>query len=138
MEAALSVAHTIEPDLASLGWFAILWLACCLSGLIISGMLPLNARTTNLSTYGGIGLVAGNIILLFLLLIGTALFAAFTLRVSSIIIFASWIFLFMPTILDVFPERWLDSRGGLVFLFCVQALALMLLWRSAAFAATLS
>ncbi|EKS41406.1 MULTISPECIES: hypothetical protein [Afipia] len=138
MEAALSIARTVEPDLVSLGWFSILWLACCLSGLTISGMLPLGVRANNLSTPSGTGLVVVNIFLLFLLLAGTALFAALTLRVSSIILMASWIFLFVPAILDVFPERWIDSRGGLTVLLCVQAVALVMLCRSSSVVATLS
>ena len=135
---ALSIARTIEPDLVSLGWFSILWLACCLSGLIISGMLPLGVRGEKLSSPSGASLVVVNIFLLFLLLLGTVLFAAFTIRVSSIILMASWIFLFVPAILDVFPERWIDSRGGLTVLLCVQAVALVMLCQFSSFAATLS
>lgn len=79
MEAVLSVARSVEPDLRSLGCFAILWAACSLSGLIISGLLPLGARA-NSSAPLGFGLVIGNAILLVLLLIGTVVFAASTLR----------------------------------------------------------
>ena len=45
MDTAMSVVHSVEPDLSSLSWFALLWLVCCVSGLTISGMLPLVPTT---------------------------------------------------------------------------------------------
>ena len=137
MEAVLSVARSVEPDLRSLGCFAILWAACSLSGLIISGLLPLGARA-NSSAPLGFGLVIGNAILLVLLLIGTVVFAASTLRLSSIILMGSWIFLFSPAIFNVVPQRWLDSYAGLLVLLCIQAAAVMMLGQSAHFANALS
>ncbi len=130
MDAVFSVARAVEPDLGSLGWFAVLWLACCICGLILSGMLPLGVRVTNVATSAGSGLVIGNLILLLLLLVGVALFAASALRVSSIILVASWTFLFVPAVVDAIPERWTDSYGGLMVLLCVQVVALTMLYRS--------
>lgn len=112
-----------------MGWFGVLWLACCLSALIISGMLPLRARTANLASPGIAGLVVVNAVVLLFLLAGTLLFAAITLRVVSIILFAGWIFLFVPALLNALPQRWTDSRGGLTVLLCIQVLALVILCR---------
>ena len=80
----------------------------------------------------------GNAILLVLLLIGTVVFAASTLRLSSIILMGSWIFLFAPAIFNVVPQRWLDSYAGLLVLLCIQAAAVMMLGQSAHFANALS
>lgn len=138
MDAILSVARAVEPDLGSLGWFAILCLACCICGLILSGMLPLGVRAANVATFGGAGLIIGNLILLLLLIVGVALFAALALRVSSIILVASWTFLFVPAVVDAIPERWTDSYGGLIVLLCVQAVALTMLYQSGYLAIPLS
>ena len=138
MDAVLSVARAVEPDLGSLGWFVILWLACCICGLILSGMLPLGMRATNLATFGGASLAIGNVILLLLLFVGAALFAVSALRISSIVLVASWIFLFVPAVVDALPERWTDSYGGLMVLLGVQTVALTMLYRSGHFAIALS
>ena len=138
MDTVFSVARAVEPDLGSLGLFVILCLACCICGLILSGMLRLGMRTTKVATVAGSGLVIGNLILLLLLFVGVALFAASALRTSSIILVASWTFLFVPAVVDAIPERWTDSYGGLMVLLCVQAVALTMLYRSGYLAIPLS
>lgn len=137
MDAAISIAQSVEPELASLGWFLALWLACCLSALTISGMLPLHARSASLATSANTGLVVGNLICLLLLLIGTLVFSAVNLRVSTIILFAGLVFLFMPAVFEMIPDRWRDSHAGLAVLFAIQAAILTALYQSHSISETL-
>lgn len=129
MDAAISIAQAVEPELASLGWFLVLWLACCLSALTISGMLPLRARSAKLATLANAGLVVGNLICLLLLLIGTFVFSTVNLRVSTIILFGGLVFLFMPAVFQMVPDRWRDSHAGLAVLFAIQTAILVNLYQ---------
>jgi hypothetical protein len=122
MDAAISIAQAVEPELASLGWFLVLWLACCLSALTISGMLPLRARSAKLATLANAGLVVGNLTCLFLLL-------TVNLRVSTIILFGGLVFLFMPAVFQMVPDRWRDSHAGLAVLFAIQTAILVNLYQ---------
>lgn len=127
MDTAMSVVHSVEPDLSSLSWFALLWLVCCVSGLTISGMLPLRETSP---VRGGAVLVIGNVIALLLLVIGTLLFAALSLRVSSIILVSAAVFLYMPVAFNSVPQKWRDTRAGLALLMCIQITALTFVCRS--------
>ena len=106
MDTVFSVARAVEPDLGSLGLFAILCLACCICGLILSGMMSLSMRTTYVATLAGSGLVIGNLVLLLLLFVGVTLFAASALCASSIFLVASWTFLFVAAVVVGVPSRW--------------------------------
>jgi hypothetical protein len=68
-----------------------------------------------------------NLALLAILLIGVALFAHETLRWTSVVVAGGLIFLFVPSIFEVIPNHWRDSRGGLALLVALQLTSLALL-----------
>ena len=116
----------LEPNVAALSWFALLWSICCLAFFQLAGMYPLRAaRSTVL-------LVLGNTALWLVLLAGTLAFAWAELRWTSIVVVAGILFLFIPELFQAIPERFRDGRIGLAVagvvlisaigvLFCVSA-----------------
>jgi hypothetical protein len=65
--------------------------------------------------------------LLAALLGGVALVAHQTLRWTSVVVAGGLIFLFVPSVFEVIPKEWRDSRGGLLILGALQLAALALL-----------
>jgi hypothetical protein len=117
----------IEPNGAALALFAATFAACCLSFFTLAGMFPARARPLPVAGQLGSLLVLFNLALMMVLLGGVALFAHQTLRWTSIIVAGGLIFLFVPSIFEIIPNAWRDSRGGLVFLGALQLASLALL-----------
>jgi hypothetical protein len=117
----------IEPNGVALMLFVATFAAGCLSFFTLAGMFPARARP--LPVAGSIGnlLVLLNLALLAVLLGGVALFAHETLRWTSIVVAGGLIFLFVPSIFEVIPNKWRDSRGGLLVLGALQLVSLALL-----------
>jgi hypothetical protein len=61
------------------------------------------------------------------LLGGVMLYAHETLRWTSVVVAGGLIFLFVPSVFEVIPNEWRDSRGGLLILGVVQLASLALL-----------
>ena len=117
----------IEPNGVALALFAATFAACCLSFFTLAGMFPARARPLPVAGQLGSLLVLFNLALMMVLLGGVALFAHQTLRWTSVIVAGGLIFLFVPSILQIIPNAWRDSRGGLMFLGALQLASLALL-----------
>jgi hypothetical protein len=117
----------IEPNGVALMLFAATFAASCLSFFTLAGMFPARARPLPVTGHIGGLLVILNLALLAVLLGGIALFARETLRWTSIVVTGGLIFLFAPSIFQVIPNGWRDSRSGLVFLGALQIASLALL-----------
>jgi hypothetical protein len=118
---------TIEPNGVALALFAATFAAGCLSFFTLAGMFPANARPLPVAGHMGNLLVLSNLALLLVLFGGVALFAHETLRWTSIVVSGGLIFLFVPSVFEIIPNAWRDSRGGLVLLGALQLVALALL-----------
>jgi hypothetical protein len=123
----LALNH-LEPNIAALSWFALLWSICCLTFFQLAGMYPLRAATAR----NALLLVLGNTALWLVLLAGTLAFAIAELRWTSIVVVAGLLFLFIPELFQAIPGRFRDGRAGLAVaglvliaalgvLFCVGA-----------------
>ena len=119
--------NAIEPNGVALLLFAATFAACCLSGFTLTGMFPARARPLAVAGYVGSLLVLLNLALLAMLLGGVALLAHQMLRWTSVVVAGGLIFLFVPSIFEIVPNGWRDSRGGLVFLSALQFASLALL-----------
>ena len=119
--------NAIEPNGFALALFAATFAAGCLSFFTLAGMFPAQARPLPVAGHAGNLLVLLNIALLTMLLIGVALYAHETLRWTSIVVAGGLIFLFVPSIFQIIPNEWRDSRGGLVALGALQLASLALL-----------
>ena len=117
----------IEPNGVALMLFAATFAASCLSFFTLAGMFPARVRPLPVAGHLGSLLVLLNLALLAVLLGGVALFARETLRWTSVVVAGGLIFLFVPSIFQVIPNAWRDSRGGLVFLGALQLASLALL-----------
>jgi hypothetical protein len=117
----------IEPNGFSLALFAAAFAACCLSFFTLAGMFPLTARPVALAGPFGSLLVLSNLALLAVLLAGSLVFAHETLRWTSVVVSGGLIFLFVPTVFQIIPNEWRDSRGGLILLGALQIASLALL-----------
>ena len=117
----------IEPNGVALALFAATFAACCLSFFTLSGMFPLRARPLPISGRFGNLLVLLNLMLLAVLLAGVVTFAYQSLRWTSVVVAGGLIFLFVPSIFEIVPNEWRDSRGGLAALGTLQLAALALL-----------
>ena len=122
--------QAIEPNGVALALFAATFAACCLSFFTLTGMFPARARPLTIAGRIGNLLVVLNVALLAMLLIGVALFAHETLRWTSVVVAGGLIFLFVPSVFEIVPSTWRDSRSGLLFLGVLQlaALALVVEW----------
>ena len=118
----------LEPNIAALSWFALLWSVCCLAFFQLAGMYPLRAAAAR----NAVLLVLGNTALWLMLLAGTLAFAWTELRWTSIVVVAGLLFLFIPELFQAIPGRFRDGRAGLAVaglvliaalgvLFCVGA-----------------
>jgi hypothetical protein len=119
--------QAIEPNGLALALFAATFAAGCLSFFTLAGMFPARARPLPVAGQLGNVLVLLNGVLLAMLLIGVGLYAHQTLRWTSIVVAGGLIFLFVPSIFQVIPNAWRDSRGGLVGLGALQLASLALL-----------
>jgi hypothetical protein len=117
----------IEPNGMALALFIATFAAGCLSFFTLAGMFPASARPLPVAGHVGSLLVLSNLALLLALLCGVALFAHETLRWTSIVVAGGLIFLFVPSVFEVIPDEWRDSRGGLLLLGALQLAALALL-----------
>ena len=117
----------IEPNGMALALFAVTFAAGCLSFFTLAGMFPARARPLPVAGHFGNVLVLLNLALLALLLAGIVLFAHQTLRWTSVVVAGGLIFLFVPSVFQVIPNEWRDSRGGLVLLGALQLVSLALL-----------
>ena len=117
----------IEPNGVALLLFAATFAAGCLSFFTLTGMFPARARPLPVAGHIGNLLVLFNLALLAMLLIGVALFAHETLRWTSVVVAGGLIFLFVPSIFEIIPSHWRDSRGGLALLVALQLASLALL-----------
>lgn len=113
----------LEPNIAELAWFAVLWSICCLGFLQLAGMFPLESRAAKIP----VPLVIASTVLWLVLLIGAFAYAVAELRWSSIVVVAGLLFLFMPEPFQAIPERWRNSSAGLVVTGLVLAVALVAL-----------
>ena len=108
----------LEPNIAALSWFALLWSVCCLAFFQLAGLYPLRARGEARGGREGSGsgpvlLVLGNTALWLALLAGTLAFAWAELRWSTIVVVAGLLFLFIPELFQAIPARVRDGRIGL-------------------------
>lgn len=124
--------QAIEPNWISLLWFAGFATVGTLVLLIVAGMFPL--RTAPARSGTAPVLVAGNAVLLAMLLIGTALYGYAELRLSTLIIVAGLVVLFAPALFEIWPSSLSDGTTGLVVLVGVQLLALAALAKVAGLA----
>jgi hypothetical protein len=116
--------QAIEPHWISLLWFAGFATVGTLVLLIVAGMFPLRSAPDAARSGATSLLVAGNAVLLAVLLMGTGLYGYAELRVSSLIIVAGLVVLFAPALFEVWPSSFRDGTTGLVVLAGVQLLAL--------------
>ena len=117
----------IEPNGAALALFAATFAAGCLGFYTLAGMFPVRARPAPVAGLVGNALVLSNLALLAVLLGGVALYAHETLRWTSVVVAGGLIFLFVPSVFEIIPNKWRDSHGGLVFLGALQLASLALL-----------
>src|SRR3984957_15849619 len=106
----------IEPSGVALALFIATFAAGCLSFFTLAGMFPASARPVLVADHLGNLLVLANLALLLVLLGGVALLAHETLRWTSVVVAGGLIFLFVPSIFEIIPNHWRDSRGGLTLL----------------------
>jgi hypothetical protein len=117
----------IEPNwIASLA-FAAFATGCALAVLILAGMFPLRARPDAARSRLALLLVAGNAVLLILLLAGTGFYGFTELRWTTLIVVAGLVALFAPGLFEALPAGLRDGRAGLIALAGVQALGLAVL-----------
>jgi hypothetical protein len=117
----------IEPHWVSLLWFAAFATAGMLALLVVAGMFPLQSRPEVAQSNAAKILVAGNGLLLAVLLVGTGLFGYAELRWSSLIVATGLVLLFTPGLFEAWPSSLRDGQKGLVILAGVQMLALAML-----------
>src|ERR1700744_592251 len=110
----------IEPNGVALALFAATFAASCLSFFTLAGMFPARARPLPVAGHVGNLLVLVNAALLVALLCAVALFAHETLRWTSVVVAGGLIFLFVPSVFEIVPDTWRDSRGGLLALGALQ------------------
>jgi hypothetical protein len=122
----------IEPHWISLLWFAVFATVDTMALLVVAGMFPLSSRPVSARSGAATLLVAGNALLLSVLMIGTALFGYAELRLSSLIVATGLIVLFAPGLFELWPASLRDGWRGLSILVGAQMLALAALAKVAA------
>jgi hypothetical protein len=116
--------EAIEPNWASLLWFAVFVTICTVALLVVAGMFPLGSRPASERSSTTTLLVLGNGLLLLVLLVSTALYGYAELRWSTLIVVTGLVILFAPGLFEVWPSSLRDGRTGLALLVGVQILAL--------------
>ena len=111
----------LEPNVAALSWFALLWSVCCLGFLQLAGMYPLRAMDEGEKT---IPLALGNTVLWVALLAGTLAFAYAELRWTTVVVVAGLLFLFIPELFQAIPARFREGRVGMAVVGLVLIAAL--------------
>src|SRR5581483_10433771 len=114
----------VEPNGIALALFAAAFAACCLSFFTLAGMFPSAMRPLPLKGQLGSLLVLSNLALLAVLLTVVLIFAHETLRWTSVVVAGGLIFLFVPSVFQVIPDEWRDSRRGLILLGALQLVSL--------------
>lgn len=114
----------IEPHWISSLWFAAFATIGIVAFLIVAGMFPLRSRPDSVRSNAAVALIAGNGLLLAVLLIGTGLYGYAELRWSTLIVVTGLVVLFAPALFEVWPSSLRDGRKGLGVLVGVQLLAL--------------
>ena len=102
----------LEPNIAALSWFALLWSVCCLGFFQLAGQYPLRPRG-EAGPRGPSSMVLATTALWIALLAGTLAFASAELRWTTIVVVAGLLFLFMPGAFQAIPASLRDSRAGL-------------------------
>ena len=113
----------IEPNIAALSWFTLLWGVCCLAFFQLTGMYPIRRRGEG-GAVSSILLVLGNTALWLLLLVGTLAFGYAELRLTTVVVVAGFLFLFIPELFQAVPGQFRDSRAGLAIAGLVLVAAL--------------
>ena len=121
----------IEPNWISLLWFAAFATVCTLAFLVVAGMFPLRARPDSVKSAAATLLVTGNALLLAALLLGTGFYGYVELRLSTLIVVAGLVVLFVPGLFEAWPSSLRDGSTGLVVLVGIQMLTLAVLARVA-------
>ena len=117
----------IEPHWPASLFFAALATGCALAFLILAGMFPLRARPDGARSGLALLLIAGNAVLLALLLAATGIYGYAELRWSTLIVVGGLVVLFAPGLFEALPERLRDDRAGLIVLAGAQAAGLAVL-----------
>src|SRR5579872_1292911 len=117
----------IEPNGFALVTFAATFTACCLGFFTLIGMFPWSARPPALAGAPAAALVIANLMLMVLLALGVSLYAHRSLRWTSTVVLGGLIFLFVPTLFEIVPDKWRDSYLGLAALVVIQIAALAML-----------
>jgi hypothetical protein len=110
----------LEPNIAALSWFTLLWGVCCLAFLQLVGMYPLRVAGVR----SPVVLVLGTTALWLAVLAGTLAFALAELRWTTIVVVAGIVFLFIPELFQAIPGRFRDGRAGLAIAGLVLIAAL--------------
>ncbi|MGC2810251.1 MAG: hypothetical protein WA303_07710 [Bradyrhizobium sp.] len=126
--------QAIEPNWISLLWFAGFATVGTVVVLVVAGMFPLRSAPDAVRSGATPLLVAGNAVLLAILLMGTGFYGYAELRVSTLIIVAGLVVLFAPALFEIWPSSLRDGTTGLVVLVGVQVLALAALAKVAGLA----
>lgn len=113
--------EAVEPNVSGALVFAVACVVTALAFYIISGMYPVSARPAAARGRAGSALVAANTVLFAVVLGSTAWQGWSELRWTSLVIIAAFGFLFAPSIFELWPVLWRDSRRGLVVLAAAQA-----------------
>jgi hypothetical protein len=116
--------QAIEPNWASLLWFAAFATIGTVVLVVVAGMFPLRSRPEAVRSNAATMLVVGNGVLLFVLLVGTGIYGFTELRWSTLIVVTGLVVLFAPGLFEIWPSSLRDGRKGLVVLVGVQLLAL--------------
>jgi hypothetical protein len=126
--------QAIEPHWISLLWFAGFATVGTVVLLIVAGLFPLRSAPDAARSGATALLVAGNAVLLAVLLMGTGLYGYAELRVSTLIIGTGLVVLFAPALFEIWPTSFRDGTTGLVMLAGLQVLALAALAKVAGLA----
>jgi hypothetical protein len=126
--------QAIEPNWISLLWFAGFATVGTVVLLVVAGMFPLRSAPDAVRSGATPLLLAGNAVLLAILLMGTGFYGYAELRVSTLIIVAGLVVLFAPALFEIWPSSLRDGTTGLVVLVGVQVLALAALAKVAGLA----
>ncbi len=118
----------LEPNWQALSCFALAWTVCCFSFLVMTGFFPLSRRPAALNRTGGLAITLVNGGLLAAATTATIGFGYLELRWTSLVVVAGIIFLFVPALLDLWPEPRRDTRSGMALLLIGQVgvLAMMI------------